>query len=474
MSQTNDVKTPAHFPTFRRWFARLGKLPFLSRAWWKRNARRLAFVGLFVVALWTTANIYATFALNRELNAIKQRGEPLTLAALEPKIPDNENAATVYQKAFKLLRYEEHENSAMLGFDRNQKPLTSQQKFIARERIFSHNRATTQLIFQAVKMPKYQVDIDFSSSENIEKAFKSFSYVREFARFMGAQAEHEANRGNRAQAFRCVAAVYRMTDQVAQEPVVMQMLVGIAMEHIGHAALARVLDVAPLSSNEAQNAAAQLPRSNWDQVLQRAIWNDRAETLKDFQDSSRWWRMMTDSGDGSGEASFWISLRDQFYLDQFLAYTLTPLRKLDTASYLRLDRFEENADIPWFARVTQDVASDVIKTRQNTERATDVRAMARIALALKLWKQTHSNYPKSLSELSAIPIASLPNALKRKTIGYKTQGDKFLLYGFGLNRRDDGGKSNNYDPLNPDSQIFGDDDDDFPWRQSLGVKKPKN
>ena len=467
MSQNNSV-TNHRFPTFRRWLARLGKLPFLSRAWWKRNSQRVAFFGLFLVALWTTANIYATFALNHELNAIKQRGEPLTLAALKPRISDDENAAIVYQKAFKLLRYKEHENSAMLGFDRDQKPLTSQQKFVARERIFSRNRATTQLIFQAVQMPKYQVNIDFSRPENMEKAFKSFLYVREFARFMGAQAEHEANRGNRAQAFRCVAAVYRMTDQVAQEQVVIQMLVGIAMEHIGHAALARVLDVAPLSSNEARNIALQLPHNKWDQTLRRAVWNGRIAAMKTFQ-SPDWWRMTAESNEDVDEDARWTSFKDQFFF-----YTLTPIRKLDNAAYLRLDRFEENTDIPWYARVTQDVASDVIKMRNAGAQVDDTREMARIALALKLWKQTHSSYPMSLQELKSMPIASLPNALSHKTIGYKTQGDKFLLYSFGFNGIDDGGKSGNYDPLNPDSQNFDDNDDDTPWRQSLGVKKRNN
>ena len=104
MSQTDDV-TKERFPTFRRWFAPFGKLPFLSRAWWKRNARRVVFAGLFLVFAWTAANIYATVMLNRELNAIKQRGEPLTMADLAPPaVPDKENAALVYKSAADLLK----------------------------------------------------------------------------------------------------------------------------------------------------------------------------------------------------------------------------------------------------------------------------------------------------------------------------------------------------------------------------------
>lgn len=81
------------------------------------------------------------------------------------------------------------------------------------------------------------------------------------------------------------------------------------------------------------------------------------------------------------------------------------------------------------------------------------------------------DYPKTLQELKSMPIASLQNALKRKTIGYKTQCNNFLLYSFGLNRRDDGGKSGNYNPLKPNSQNFNDQDDDIFWQQSLGIRK---
>ena len=132
------------------------------------------------------------------------------------------------------------------------------------------------------------------------------------------------------------------------------------------------------------------------------------------------------------------------------------------------------SNAPWYAVFTSVLQPDFKKTFQAGQRGLDMRSMAHIALALKLWKNTHNGYPKSLTELKSVPIASLHNALSRKTIGYKTQGDNFLLYSFGINRRDDGGKWGRHDPLDLKVRVVAEDADDLSWQQSLGVKKKNN
>jgi hypothetical protein len=44
------------------------------------------------------------------------------------------------------------------------------------------------------------------------------------------------------------------------------------------------------------------------------------------------------------------------------------------------------------------------------------------------------------------------------------------MYGFGLNRCDDGGAYNGYNPLEP-SVRRNDETDDLAWKQSLGARK---
>ncbi len=474
MSQTNDVKTPAHFPTFRRWFARLGKLPFAAYSWFKRNARRMAFACLFLVALWTAANIYATFALNRELAAIKQRGEPLTWAELKSSpVPDSENAALLYEQARKKMNFSVEDDwllsmpnqTTMAG-----EKLTPDQVDEIRAKVVRQNGHIFQLLLEAARLKKYDSRpiLTKTSMSDDENSAGLIYAMRKLARLMSARAIYSAQRGNTEQAFQSVAAIYRMSEQVSQKPITIPMLVGIAIENSGHETLARVLDVISLSPAQAQNFESQFPRSDWRKTFQRAMQGERIYLLPFYTEGKPMVEGTQAKEVGEGiEAPWWMGNRI------FFGLTL-PLRKLDAAVFLRSDPTQPVNSFAWYQIMSSNFVPSFQESFQATGHITDVREMARIALTLKLWKQMHNSYPKSLQELKSIPIASLPNALKRKTIGYKTQGDKFLLYGFGLNRRDDGGKSNNYDPLNPDSQIFGDDDDDFPWRQSLGVKKQKN
>lgn len=302
MSQNIEAKRD-RFPTFRQWrrsFPRwLRSLPISlvkrTRAWWKRNFRRLAFACLFLVALWTGANIYATFALNRELNAIKQRGEPLTLAQLNPRIADADNALPLYSRAFAQLKYKGDENLLMQGTSKDYPRKPSNREIVsAREKVFERNRNVTTLLFQAAQITHFQLppeplqETKKKSIFDMNERQKLLSHQREFARFMGAQAEYEAKRGNTKAALRCITTIYRMSDQIAQEPNLIAMLVAIACEQIGHSYLARVLDVSPLPVSDAQKIALQLPHSNLDSAYNRALQYERIFMLRYYSDSRYW------------------------------------------------------------------------------------------------------------------------------------------------------------------------------------------
>ncbi len=472
LSPQNETTQRDRFPTFRRLlrfaWKFLTRLPFVSRAWWKRNYRRLAAICLVFAAVWTATNIYATILLNRELAAIRQRGEPLTMAELAPPpVPDAQNAAILYAKAAAQLKYEVGDDSHLLGYYAGtMTKMPPQVVFANRKRIFERNHNVTRLLLQAAEMTNFRA---LRSSEKIDgKDYslpKPYIHMRKFARFMGAQAEYQAQIGNRAQALECVNAVYRISDHIAQEPNVNFLTLTMPVECIGHAALARVLDIEYISPEEAEKFNLALPDGNLDAGFQHALFAERIFGLSFFNDPERWWQIMKSPEEFS--LATWK--------DRFLFNILAPLRKLDAAAYLQTDFSINNA--PWYAVITKQISPSFNRLKQFTEQTQDMREMARIAIALKLWKQSHKAYPKLLGELKTIPISNLQSALNRKTIGYKTKGDSFLLYSFGMNRRDDGGKIYGFDPMNPKSQTSDpsqptqfDDGDDIAWRQSIGAR----
>jgi hypothetical protein len=62
-------------------------MPRRVLSWFWRNKRRFAFALLTLAALWVATNVYASFALNREMNAIRERGEPLSFTELITPVP---------------------------------------------------------------------------------------------------------------------------------------------------------------------------------------------------------------------------------------------------------------------------------------------------------------------------------------------------------------------------------------------------
>ena len=100
------------FPTFKRIGRRHSGVPrWLGRTFIVapiRGVRRRYKPILAVLIILVIAHGAATFVLGRrvkaEIAAIKAKGEPVSMAELgRPKVPDAENAAVIYAKAFELI-----------------------------------------------------------------------------------------------------------------------------------------------------------------------------------------------------------------------------------------------------------------------------------------------------------------------------------------------------------------------------------
>ena len=69
--------------------------------------------------------------------------------------------------------------------------------------------------------------------------------------------------------------------------------------------------------------------------------------------------------------------------------------------------------------------------------------LLKIAVALERYKHDHGDYPETLEALLLTYLEEIPidPSTSRSTITYKKDGEKFLLYSYGPNQKDDGGQA---------------------------------
>ncbi len=491
-----QLETPQResFPTFRRW-ARLDfptlrrlwrfswkiatRLPFVSRAWWKRNGRRLAATCLALAAIWTATNIYATILLNRELEAIRQRGEPLTMAELAPPpVPDNQNAALAYERAYKTLKklpwtggMEWNPTTIHGGL---KKPLSPQQVSLIRRCVLQQCRPAIEMTRQASRLPLYRSSMNWSQSATTLE-FTQLAPLRELARLMNAAAIQEAQDGQTEQAIADVGVIYYLGEHIASDPVLVPLLVSVAINNMGHDALAQVFEYSKLTAAQQIAVEAIFPRLDQEENYARAMRGERTCIHSTFQELIASQTTMLEVSKligGSEDAADNVYMSVLFLMStRFGRILWCPMIKLDEVWFLRSNPANTQplslTSVPDYAIFTKLFLQSYQNAHAGVERANDLENIARIALALNVWKNTHKTYPKYLSAFKTFQMPSLQNALNRKTIGYKTEGNQFLLYSFGVNRRDDGGKSCKFNVI---EQAMEGEGDDVTWNQSLGQK----
>ena len=84
-----------------------------------------------------------------------------------------------------------------------------------------------------------------------------------------------------------------------------------------------------------------------------------------------------------------------------------------------------------------------------TERSTQMRDAAEVAIALELWHRRHGGWPETLAQLVPDLLPAVPpDRVDGKPLRYIVRDNRPVLYSLGANRRDDNGTS-----ADPDSTM---------------------
>lgn len=435
------------------------------------------------VAAYFVTDAHGRAAVRREIERIEARGETLDWEKLAPPpVPDDENAALVYLKAFRLLNDDLGDSRDVLvqwldqapwdeedleriaderhGYTASTRParpdltLASEaEAWEAARHVLAQNAQGFDLLRQANAMDRCRFPVNYKGG--IAALLPHLAPIRSSARLLILESRVKRHDGDIPGAAASVRQVIRL-ERATHQPCLVPRFVGILV--VG---LATRSGIKPLLNEDGAHPDAwrQLLRDletlDTRPVMVNAMQGERAMGYQTIENLS------ATGGVGPG------GLQLPGVLQGPLASLWKPVLRYDTVQHLRylgdlvaaarLDPWEalarcdemesEVKALPRWAVLTRILAPALSRAFQASARAEADIALARVSLALKLYKHQHGAYPDTLAALSPAILADVPpDPFTGKPVFYRREGDGFILYSVGLNGTDDGGVENKRDP----------------------------
>lgn len=415
-TEKTDNQHPSNrFPTFLR-AARC-----LHRGW-KKSWRYLLGIILILVIAYAALDVYSLVQFNYQLNLIRQKGEPVSVAEIiPPKVPDKDNAAILYHQAAAALK----SNGTNVG-DGN---ISMEMDAKSAALLLSKNAKAVALIREAAAKSQCQFDVDWQNL--LVTRHLEWGMMRDLARFLSLQANREAQMGKDAAALDDVRRLYVMADQMSGDNFLIGALSQRAMFAIANRALAEVLSRCSLTRQQARDFQASLPVIDWNDILHRALLVERATGIEYLDkrtpgffkpllrlgklDELRFWRKIIDSAEN----------------------TPVPVPS-DYGDHITA----EIRQLPWYAILAKISLPAFTHTRSLVDWCEVARRQREIAFALTAYHSQYHQYPATLREAETFWKSTFPlDPYSGKSFMYKNteDGKNFLLYSIGVNRRDDKG-----------------------------------
>jgi hypothetical protein len=428
------------------------------RGLWRRFWRYLLAVVALLILAHLTLNIVAGRRLKAELSRIRAAGQPLTLAEVAPpQVPDSQNAAPLYQQAFKGLMKpvaDEDIVMAFLGQGRHDKPRPTLAEVGA---VLARHEADFRLLEEGSRRPACRFPVNWKLG--VAALFPHLPKARKATRFLVAKALVEAERGRADLALNDLGIVVRLTNHLGAEPTLMTQVLRIAYTAIAFWYVPEILAAAPPSATDSRALYDLLGQTDIAGPFARAIATEQALLgLAGFEQVRRTGPLLL-GGQAAAEHPdpTWVRVLAGGW--PVLRYVWEPFRKLDEVYYLRYMRDtialaaaspprrtgclklnDEASRAPWYAIVSKIMTPVWSRALHQEDHAAAMVEVMRGALALRAYQIEHGEYPASLAELRARggwaisddPCSSKPFIYRRESKGY-------ILYSVGPDGIDNGG-----------------------------------
>jgi RNA polymerase sigma-70 factor (ECF subfamily) len=230
--------------------------------------------------------------------------------------------------------------------------------------------------------------------------------------------------------------MFRMSEHLAPEPLLISGLVTMAIERRGYTTLSHILKTVSLSPEQAHAFALRLPHTDWIATLHRDMEAERCFGLWAFQYVSNPLQA-AQLLNGPSTPSFSPTMKA-------LSVLWSPFWKLDEIQYLHaIDRrsvefqrpgapliSEEDLtkNMPWYAICSRVMLPDLVSTARKRDHLLAHQRMALVALAIHSYYTSFRHYPPDLHTAEIAWGEAFPHDLSNgQPFLYKTDGEKMSL-----------------------------------------------
>lgn len=387
-------------------------------------------------------------AFDRFLEALRRGDRAKALEALEDlriafaptPVPEGENAASLYRRAFEL--YTEgptDEEMDLLSRLSEGQPLTLAERAVL-EKVVEKNREALALLHQAAGLPGCDFGVDYSKGSMAE--LPHISGMIRAAKLLEIEAVLSAG----PEAAASARASLRLAEAVADEPILVSQLV--------------------------RAVCGEMARESWQQAFRGDVAPEALRALLDSLSAERYRegyeksilfelyagaKLVLEGADLSalGPEAAGIRRPDDPLTAEDLAYyaeTMAEFSSLagqpyyesrDRIARLRAERVD---GAPWYAEITRLVIPAFDRAAMRQAQAEAGVGTGRLAAALRLYRDRTGSYPESLESLR--DIADLPvDPFTGKPFLYRREGSGFVVWSVGSDGLDSGGVSAQDDVL---------------------------
>lgn len=373
---------------------------------------------------------------------VREALEELRKELVPPAVPEAENAAPLYRKAFELypdgMNDEETDLFSRLG-EGGALTVDERAKLQA---VLDRSREARALLHEAGDRPGCDFNLEYRHGaamlmEHIPGLIRS-------ARLLAL----ESLMADGAEAAGAARASFRLSEAVAQEPVLVSQLVRSLCHEIGVDARQREFQ-GEMSADRLRSLVASLAPEQVRAGYEKTLLFDLYSVTSFVLDGGNLQALYTGVPGMPPRPEGPLTTQDLAYfaetLSEYSALVGRPYYEVrDSLERLQAARLD---GAPAWAEITRQVMPAIGRVCQRQARAEATLGTAQMAAALRLYRQSEGSYPASLDQLGPIVPGARVDPFTGKAYGYRREGSGFVVWSVGEDGSDGGGVSSENDIL---------------------------